>query len=252
MRRIQQFGIRVFGFLNRRGYLADGPGLWIFETGYELYKRYLEAGPVDRLKHYVVPAGWVIDVGANNGFFTLLFARWCHGGGRVIAIEPEQRNFGRLADRVAAAGIGNVTLIRAAAAERTGVLHLMISSDNPGDHRLAANGQPVDAVTLDSVWKDNETPPVSLIKIDVQGAEGRVLAGASSLIQQCRPAIFLELDVTHNGTEATAGELLDFLEALGYRPSRLRRFGMPVRLSRDDAIAECRAKGYTDFLFLAE
>jgi hypothetical protein len=64
-----------------------------FLTAYSGYKTWIEAGPIDRLKDFVLPRSAVVDVGANIGFFTLKFARWVGEQGCVIAIEPDLVNF---------------------------------------------------------------------------------------------------------------------------------------------------------------
>ena len=61
-----------------------------------IYKQYFEAGPIDRLQEFVPSGSLVIDVGANVGFFSLRFAKWVGKGGKVISIEPEDRNYNRL------------------------------------------------------------------------------------------------------------------------------------------------------------
>ena len=47
-----------------------------FLVTYSVYKAWIEAGPVDRLKEFVAPGSTVVDIGANVGFFTLKFADW--------------------------------------------------------------------------------------------------------------------------------------------------------------------------------
>src|SRR5665213_2879020 len=67
-----------------------------FLAFYALYKEYFEAGPIDRLREFVPAGCLVIDVGANVGFFSIRFAKWVGDGGKVISIEPEDRNYSHL------------------------------------------------------------------------------------------------------------------------------------------------------------
>ena len=82
-----------------------GPFNRLFLAVYGIYKRYFEAGPIDRLQEFVPPGSLVIDVGANVGFFSLRFARWVGAEGKVIAIEPEERNCNNLVEAVARARV---------------------------------------------------------------------------------------------------------------------------------------------------
>lgn len=238
----------------RRTRLLNTPaGAALFEAAYELYKTALEAGPVGRLASLVPRGSIVIDVGANVGFFSRRFARWVGPHGRVIALEPEPRNLARLKARIARDGIaGIVEAVGAAAAEAAGTVLLDLNPDNPADHRLGARGIPVPSVTLDALVGDHPGGAVSLIKIDVQGSELRVIEGALQTIARFRPTLFIEVDDGHlrlGGASAKA--LIDRLDALGYRPHRLLRSGLSPSLSPADCLARVARPGqYEDFVFL--
>lgn len=252
-----QTGIRLhiqtvlFGLYRwaRRGpLLRTRFGRRLFESAYVAYKVLLEAGPISQLRPYADKDSWVIDVGANMGMFTTRFAKWVGPGGRVVAIEPEAENFNALRRRLAKPGFDRRTLaIQAVAAEIPGQLHLEINPDHPGDHRIGATGISVAAVTLDAILADNGNPPVSLIKIDVQGAELRVLRGATATIERCLPALFIEIDdAALRKQQSTADELVAFLATYGYRPYRLRRLGRPQPITP----LALGYVGYEDVLFL--
>lgn len=230
-------------------FLRTKAGRQLFERAYLAYKIVLEAGPVTRLKPYATQNSWAIDVGANIGMFTTRFATWVGAGGRVVAIEPEAENFASLQRRLTRAGVDRrVIAVPAVAAEAPGSLNLEINPDHPGDHRIGTTGVPTAAVTLDSIWSEHQCPPVSLIKIDVQGAEMRVLRGATGIIKQYRPALFIEIDDgALRRQNATADELVSWLDHAGYRPFRLRRFGAPQPIS-SEGLGRDR---YEDVLFLA-
>jgi FkbM family methyltransferase len=225
-------------------------GRRIFENAYLFYKIVLEAGPISRLKAYVPANSWAIDVGANIGIFTTRFAEWVKPDGRVIAIEPEFNNFSSLRRRLARAGADvRVIALQAVAAEKTGTLQLEINPDHPGDHKIGTIGVPTAALTLDTVWSDNRCPAVSLIKIDVQGAEMRVLRGAIDIIRQCRPALFIEVDeAALQRQRSSADEIVSFLGQFGYRPYRLQRSGPPQSVSPHGL----GSRRYEDVLFLAK
>jgi FkbM family methyltransferase len=242
--------VGLYSRVTRSGLLDRPRPRRAFESTYLLYKRLLEAGSADGLAGLVSPGSTVIDVGANIGYFTLRFARWAGEGGRVIAIEPEIRNLAALTRRVQRAEMGaNVELLRAAAADADGELLLAVTPGHPGDHHLADDGIPVRAFTLDGLVA-GDARPVSLIKIDVQGAETLVLAGARRLIERHRPAIYLEVDgAALSRMNSSPQRLIELLGACGYRPYHLSRSGIGRPQDPADVVAR-GATGYVDVLFL--
>jgi FkbM family methyltransferase len=251
-RAVQRALLWAFRVAQRSGALSTDLGRSVYERSYLLYKRLLEAGEIDRLKSCVAPGTTVIDVGANIGFFTVKFAGWVAGAGRVIAIEPEARNFQSLLRRIAAAGLEDVVHpIQAAAAEAAGELKLAVNPHNPADHRLADHGTSVRATTIDDVIGGQGWPAVSLVKIDVQGSENRVLAGAAETLRRYHPAIFMEVDADSLASSGTSAEdLIESLRAKGYRIYRLKSAAPSAPMSTAEAAAEARSSGYADFLFL--
>jgi FkbM family methyltransferase len=242
--------LKLYRRLQVSGLMRSRVGRRLFESAYLTYKILLEAGPVAPLHRFVEPGTWTIDVGANIGMFTSRFSRWVEGAGRVIAIEPEAENFRSLQRRIAASRTGSrVTAIQAVAAEAPGILHLLVNPDHPGDHKLGIGGVPIVAVTIDALMAEHDNPKVSLMKIDVQGAEMHVLRGASETLERCHPALFIEVDdagLRQQGSSAK--ELVDFLALRGYRAYRLRHFGQiePVGLSG------LGQGGYEDILFVRD
>lgn len=221
-----------------------------FESVYLAYKLLIEAGPIDALCGLVTQGSTVIDVGANIGFFSVRFARWVGPSGRVVAIEPEARNMDSLRRRIDRAGLsGTVDCVQAAAADRPGQLRLAVTFGHPGDHHLADAGEPVQAVTLDEIVADDPRP-VTLVKIDVQGAETMVIAGARRVIEAQRPAVFVEVDqASLVNLRSSPRDLIETLVGLGYAGHMLTRRGIGAREEPEDLIARSSA-GYIDVLFL--
>jgi FkbM family methyltransferase len=245
---LQALLVRMYGALKVDALRRSRVGDWLFERAYLAYKVLIEAGPINTLSRYVRPDSWVIDVGANIGVFTLPFARFVRGG-RVIALEPEAANFAALERRVRSNRVEPlVQLHRAVAAERAGTLYLAVNPTHPGDHKIAEIGEPVPAVTLDRLIEDAGEPAVSLIKIDVQGAELRVLQGAERTIARSRPALLIEVDekaLQQQG--ASIRQLADWLSARSYRPHRFTRSQPPEPLENEQRL---QLEGYADVLFL--
>lgn len=244
--------VNAFAVIRRTGLLESGAGRWAFENAYLAYKRLLEAGQVNRLAAYVMPGSTVIDVGANIGFFTTRFALWVGPQGRVVAIEPETINASRLRLRLARRDLlDRVEVIQAAACEKAGTVMLEINPDHPGDHKLAGDGVPTPGVTLDDIVAKLGCQHVSLIKIDVQGAEQRVIAGSEATIRRCRPALFIEIDdemLRRQGSSAAS--LIETVTSLGYSACQLGRKGFSRNTDEVLARISSPSGGYTDLLFL--
>jgi len=222
-----------------------------FVRAYDLYKEFVETPGNHALARRIPPRSWVIDIGANIGFFTERFAKWTADGGRVIAVEPDAHNVMLLKQRLARREIKSVDVLQAAAAEFNGTIYLQRNPDHPGDHRISDKGEAVASITIDQVIEQAGNPDVALIKIDTQGSERRVLQGASKTLRRCKPALFIEVDdaaLRQFGT--TAAELLDELTAMQYQLYRISRSGNETPISREGAMTALMSaeRGYLDLL----
>ncbi|MHB9155568.1 MAG: hypothetical protein ACYC5N_07735, partial [Endomicrobiales bacterium] len=89
---LQRFLLGSYRSLLSTGLLSTRPGKYLFSRAYTVYKSFFEAKYTRLLRETVTPGSWVIDAGANIGFFTLQFGRWVSKGGKVLAVEPEGNN----------------------------------------------------------------------------------------------------------------------------------------------------------------
>lgn len=248
---LQMLALRLYRSRVAKAFIRSRIGDQVFPKLYFLYKHAYEARAVARLRSYINRDSWIVDVGANIGFFTVTFAGWLERG-KVLALEPEPENFRRLQAIIAAGALdGRVEARQVAVAECKGLGHLMLSQESHADHRLGDTGLPVPLDTLDSIWSELGRPDIRLIKIDVQGAECRVLSGAEALLNACRPALYIEVDTDPGRVESGhPSALLAALDALGYQPHAWRGGWTPLPLERALADARRGASRYADFLFI--
>ena len=140
-----------------------------------------EPAQVRVVERMIRPGDTVIDVGANVGFYTLLFARLVGSTGTVHAFEPVMADALEL--NLELNGYRQVTVHRAAAGAENGFVRL--SNPRPrassGNWRRSdgANGFEVPQVTLDQYVNER----VAFVKIDVEGMEADVLAGLAGSIR---------------------------------------------------------------------
>ena len=171
---------------------------------------------IDRL---LPGADTVLDVGANSG----LFARYAaleNPRCRVLAFEPTPRSAAGLARNIRANGLANVTAREAAVCDHDGTAAFFVPPGESlplGASMLESFRQPgacleVAAVRLDTAVREAGVARVDLIKVDTEGTEPDVLAGARELLERDEPWIVCE--VLHGLTEAGLHAELD---RLGYR-----------------------------------
>lgn len=179
------------------------------------------------LREALPEGGTFIDIGANEGFYTVFAARRVGSGGAVVAVEPSPREYARLENNVAINGLTNVKLARTALGARRGkaVLHVADPEHN-GQNTLGDFGHAevkavdhvqVDITQLDSLVQDSGLSTVDLIKMDVEGAELEVLKGGSATLERYKPTLLLEIfDAALRKQGASAHQVIDLLRRLGY------------------------------------
>lgn len=169
--------------------------------------------------------GDFVDVGAHVGLYALTAAHALGEGGRVLAFEPNPDARAQLDENVRLNGCGNVLVTAHAAAEAPGraMLHVPSSRD-PSFSSLEAGRfreatpVPVDTTTVDAEVEEHGLRP-ALVKIDVEGAELRVVSGMERTLEAL-PALLVEIG------PATASELEGRLAPRGYRAYRFGRRGL--------------------------
>lgn len=200
-------GITVRGYLRHRSFLdeAEQPGT----TYRELFVRMLRPGMT------------VVDGGAHLGLYTVLGARGVGLRGRVLAFEPDRYNLRALEANTRA--LANVVVSSKALAEGPGEATFHRSSGTIGSSLLPRDsGIGTETARLTSI--DEELAGAELgglvVKLNVEGAEPRVLQGARETLARCDDAtLFVEISPELLGEQAA--ELVPQLEELGFEVFRI-------------------------------
>lgn len=160
----------------------------------------------EAIARYLRGGDWAWDVGAFIGYHTLFMWRL---GAKVVAFEPDPANFDRLSRDLRLNGALDVKTLRTAVGRAAGCARLLHLEGHPAQTRVA-NGQGSECrvVSLDGVLADLPAP--RLVKVDVEGAELDVLAGATRLVREVKPVWIVE-------PHGTAGEVIDCFANCGYR-----------------------------------
>jgi FkbM family methyltransferase len=183
---------------------------------------------------FVQPGNCVYDIGANFGQSTLRIANAVGPTGQVVAFEPMPATFRTLCRNLNLNKLKQVTPIEAAAAERDGIGQLAVDLNLPDQGGLASleinSGALLNVrlVTLDN-YEVMGWPRPELLKIDVEGGAGQVIAGARRLFETIRPLVYIEL---HSQQEHDAvGDLRD-------------RYGYVVRNMQEKILEDPRRAQY--------
>lgn len=195
---------------------------------------------------------FVLDVGANYGYYSVLMADLIGPTGTLIAFEPNPRAAAAAKASLSVNGFGSrSTVMQAAAAQATGTAPFCIPHHEPknaamvpqGYSRANADVIEVPTVTIDEVCRGK--PRVDFIKIDAEGGEYRIYQGMEETIRRDRPMIILEFNAARSGS----GELLDLIHQTYPTLRYIGSDGLPVDVTADRLRSE---KVGEDWLLLLE
>jgi len=201
--------------------------------------------PNDRVQDYVVirrqlrPGDTYVDVGANVGTTVIPAAMAVGPQGKVYAYEPHPRIASFLQENIIFNGLTNVTVKQCAIDKARGEVFLTDASmddTNSIADRSQPKGISVRAYSLDELLLDvNE---IALMKVDVEGAELRVIAGARATIMKTQ-ALYIEVSKSALGKFGnTVPELIENITAMGYTVYRIVNHHTLREVSIDGLLAK--------------
>jgi FkbM family methyltransferase len=186
--------------------------------GLSLY-RYGVVDPVLRsLLPLVQPGDVVVDGGANVGVFALALAQRVGPSGRVVAFEPAQGTRALLEANVALNGCSWLDVRAEALSDAAGTAELRDEAPGSGTATMYGHAGEatvtVETTTLDAAVGDL---PVDWVKLDVEGAEAKVLRGAVGVLSRSRPRIVMEVEPDLLARAGSSlGEVQEIAADLGY------------------------------------
>jgi FkbM family methyltransferase len=160
-----------------------------------------EVGAVGALRRRMRQGMVAVDVGANFGYYTLLFSKWVGPTGRVVAFEPTTGYGERLRTHVALNNLTNVTIVPMGLGDTAADAEIAIGVCSATLHWVSsappAARECVRLVPFDVWWRAQKpvhgSARVDVMKIDVDGHEPAVLRGAEQTILADRPLLLLEI-----------------------------------------------------------
>jgi FkbM family methyltransferase len=186
----------------------------------DVYGEYSE-GEIELFRQIIKPGQRVIEVGANIGAHTVFLAQHVGLEGSVLAFEPQRIVFQTLCANMAINSITNVQCLLLAVGARAGALKVPVldylSENNFGGLNLESPGlgETVGVIAID----DLNLSKCHFLKVDVEGMEEQVMAGAAKTIARLRPILYVENDHAFHvdrPDKPRSDSLIRAIDALGY------------------------------------
>ncbi|WP_310962183.1 FkbM family methyltransferase [Nocardioides terrisoli] len=182
-------------------------------------------------KEHVKPGDRVLELGANIGYFTCLYARLVGPDGRVVAYEPDPRLHAICQRNLVTNGFADRAEVRmCAVSDHPGRATFFRAGRNYGNNSLVRDDADalggtsfeVELVRLDDDLADL-AKPFDFVKMDIQGAESHALSGMQAILRDRPPRLML-LEFWPKGLVGMGRDPRDYLDQLagaGYRVSEL-------------------------------
>lgn len=180
---------------------------------FDLYGEFAER-ELTVLRGIIESGDVAFDIGANIGAYTIPLSGMVGPAGRVVAFEPARQVFNVLCANVAMSGANNILVHQKAVGRSTGTAKMPVyvmeePENNFGVSTIGTRvGEPVSVVSMDSCGFKR----CDFIKIDVEGMEADVLAGARRTISEFRPVMWVE-----NDRPKKSADLISKIHEMGYR-----------------------------------
>jgi len=214
----------------------------------------LEQDVTRLMKRWLKPGMCVLDIGANIGWLTRIFAAKVGTAGRVIAFEPDPYTRGFLEHNVR--GFANITVSPIALSDTDEVSKLHLHPDCGTSNSLInfdSNAETVDVEcrTIDSFLEANRQVVPDVIKIDVEGAEPKVLSGMRKTVRRL-PELVLVIEFCPENLANGGYDLREYyaqLEGLGLCAEVIHMNGGTTPVSGiEDLMAQLGDKVYCNLL----
>ena len=181
-----------------------------------IYLQYYEPEVVAAMNRYTRPGMTIIDVGANIGAHALRFAKLTGPAGRVVAFEPTDFAFAKLARNLSLNAMPHVTAVKAALSDKVlPAQEINFRSSWRTNNSRKDWTSTVPFERLDAWLERNGLDRVDIMKVDIDGNEYPFIVGARETIARNRPLMFMEVVGPHLDDDARNPFLV--LEGLGYR-----------------------------------
>ncbi len=190
------------------------------------------------LQRFLKPDMVFLDVGANQGEYTLFAAKRLTKG-TVIAFEPVDEIYEQLHRNIALNHFTNIKTLKLGLSDTVGVLPIYEMQSTDANHEGLATlfqselrGKVIQQIkldTLDNVALQLNLQRLDFIKVDIEGAELTMLKGATGTISRFRPQVMVEMnDDTFKAAGYSKTQVIEFFEKLHYKAHAINKQGALV------------------------
>jgi FkbM family methyltransferase len=167
----------------------------------------------------------IMDIGANIGYYSLMAARRIKSG-IIYAFEPVDNTFKKLEENIRLNDFRNIKTFKMAVSDNDEPLQLFVGSKkNTGTSSITTHYdfdgkmETVQSATLQAFVVEHKISHIDFVKIDVEGAEMKVLQGAKKVLQQLNPVVLIELlDSRLKPAGSSVGAVYSFFKDMNYVP----------------------------------
>ena len=173
------------------------------------------------------PGDCFIDLGGNEGYFSIVAARHVGSAGRVFCIEPQARLWPVIINNISGNGISNCTVVPYGISDEFGFCDITLyPTINSGASSMVSSirgnfypKQTIELISLDYFISLFNIQRIQVMKIDIEGFELNALkSGAKALSRKIIKNLFIEIHPVQLKTlNQTPSELIEFLEGFGYK-----------------------------------
>ncbi len=174
------------------------------------------------IKKNVRPGMNVFDLGANFGWFSLIFSKLVGSSGHVYAFEADPTLIKTINDNVKLNNLDNVTVIPKAISNKSQVGEFSLNETYDTRSQLGAKSPKgkiikIETISLDEFCDENNIKQVDFIKMDIEGSEPKAIEGMKKIISS-NPNLKIITEFNQNAivsVESTPEQFIELLDEMG-------------------------------------